>query len=562
VLNKGEATDVRVARNLHYPEPLIAEGAKIMGFNNIAKSKSNKIHLCIQVVRYSNDYYPPVSLQVAKCFFDLEHESLYLKLNQSIRVTNGNRMPVSINGTNMINFYGPAKTFQHISALDILGKSFNKNILKGKIAVIGVTDLSLKRVSDIHRSPFDLNLTSSELWANIIENTIIPTNSFINDSTLILTLFIPLLVIIGLAFFTPLVAGYNFKKQALMILGIVIFLSVFAFILFLLELWLSIFIPLAYLAGMTGFFFYQRMRFGGATTAIDFGTTSGLSETAQFDQTGQLLRIGRYQIIKEIGSGAMGTVYKATDPKIDRVVAIKTVKIETGFGSNQELHQRFLREAHAAGMLSHPAIVTIYDCGDTENLSYIAMEYLEGTSLADKIAQNDLTVRETVDIISQIAKGLSIAHAQGIIHRDVKPANIMLVGSTHAVKIMDFGIAKITDATMTQTGRTLGTPYYMSPEQINGQTIDQRADIFSLGVIAYECLCMQRPFTGHNFSALSYAVLNKNPDAVSDVNPDINPSANNVFEKVLAKNREDRYGDAKDFAGAMARALLGEDEQS
>ena len=260
-------------------------------------------------------------------------------------------------------------------------------------------------------------------------------------------------------------------------------------------------------------------------------------------------QLGRYEILGELGQGAMGVVYKAKDPLIDRVVAIKTINLGLALDEKEEYEGRFYQEAKAAGRLNHPNIVTIYDVGKSADVAYIAMEFLQGRELRD--IMNDggrLPVDQVLDIVAQVALALAYAHEHEIVHRDVKPSNIMVVRDGH-VKITDFGIARMaSSAVRTQTGMVLGSPKYMSPEQVMGKNIDQRSDIFSLGVMLYEMLTGQAPFNGENVNAIMYQTLNAAPPPPNQLNPAVPEMLNFIVAKALAKSVDDRYQNAKDFA--------------
>lgn len=260
-------------------------------------------------------------------------------------------------------------------------------------------------------------------------------------------------------------------------------------------------------------------------------------------------QLGRYEILGELGHGAMGIVYKARDPLIDRVVAIKTINLGLALDEKEEYEERFYQEAKAAGRLNHPNIVTIYDVGKSGDVAYIAMELLQGRELRDIMNDGKLMpVDQVLDITAQVALGLSYAHEHDIVHRDIKPSNIMVVRDGHA-KITDFGIARMaSSAVRTQTGMVLGSPKYMSPEQVMGKTIDQRSDIFSLGVMLYEMLTGHPPFVGENVNAIMYQTLNAVQAAPGTMNPAVPEMANFIVAKALAKKLEDRYQNAKDFA--------------
>ena len=263
--------------------------------------------------------------------------------------------------------------------------------------------------------------------------------------------------------------------------------------------------------------------------------------------------LGRYKILSTIGQGAMGVVYKAVDPMIDRIVAIKTVNLNLSRDEIEEFEARFRQEIKAAGRLNHPNIVTIYDVGRNENMAYMAMEYLEGKELKDILAdgQSVPAVGLTVDWIEQIARGLGFAHENDIVHRDVKPSNIMVVRDGLA-KITDFGIARMpTSAVKTMTGLILGSPRYMSPEQVIGKTLDHRTDIFSLGVVLHETLTGMPPFDGDNVNAIMYATVNTQSPPPSVANPQVPAMLDLVIAKALTKSVDDRYQTMREFANDL-----------
>jgi serine/threonine protein kinase len=262
-------------------------------------------------------------------------------------------------------------------------------------------------------------------------------------------------------------------------------------------------------------------------------------------------KIGRYEIAGELGKGAMGVVYKATDPNIGRTVAIKTLRIDIHGAENEEILGRFKNEARAAGMMNHANIITIYDAGEQEGLFYIAMEFIEGQTLQSLLKQvKSLPVKQATDIVRQVCSGLDYAHARGIIHRDIKPANIMITADG-TVKIMDFGVAKSGTTGMTSTGQVVGTPNYMSPEQVKGKALDGRTDLFSVGVVLYEMLTGTRPFGGENVTTIIYKIVHENPPAPRDLVNDLHPGLNAVVMKALAKAPEERYATGAEFARAV-----------
>ena len=258
--------------------------------------------------------------------------------------------------------------------------------------------------------------------------------------------------------------------------------------------------------------------------------------------------IGRYEVTSVMGQGAMGTVYKALDPLIERVVAIKTINLELSREERAEFEERFYREAKSAGRLSHPNIVTIYDVGETDEAAYIAMEYLEGDSLRDVLDSGVvLPLGRICSIAAKVADGLNYAHENGVVHRDIKPANIMILRNRD-VKIMDFGVALIPTGSRTQAGTVLGSPKYMAPEQLAGKPTDGRADIFSLGAMLYEMLTSATPFSGDNLSAIMYKILNETPTRPGALNARVPSQLDRIVARALAKRPEDRYQTAGEFA--------------
>jgi len=273
-------------------------------------------------------------------------------------------------------------------------------------------------------------------------------------------------------------------------------------------------------------------------------------------------RLGRYEILGELGKGSMGLVYKARDPKINRSLAIKTIRFSDEFDEDviQDIKSRFFTEAEIAGRLSHPYIVTIYDVGEDGDLTYMVMEYLEGTNL-DRYITGDslLPISRVLEITAHVAEALDFAHQSNVIHRDIKPANIMLLDNG-TIKVTDFGIAKAISASRTRTGVILGTPNYMSPEQIMGQKIDHRSDIFSLGVLFFQLLTGKLPFHGENLSNLLYQITQVRHPSIREINPRIPKACEQIIDRALAKDPGKRFQRASDM-GKLLRLLGGKIEE-
>jgi serine/threonine protein kinase len=278
----------------------------------------------------------------------------------------------------------------------------------------------------------------------------------------------------------------------------------------------------------------------------------------------QVLKLGRYEVVRELGKGAMGIVYLAKDPLIGRLVALKTIRpaAHADDDETREFQQRFIREAQAAGILNHPAIVTVHDIGQDEGsgTSFIAMEYVEGQNIKEVLQQGRaLTFEQIADIVSQVADALDFAHSKGIVHRDVKPANIILLDGNRA-KITDFGIAKIasSSANLTSTGQFLGTPNYMAPEQIKGAPVDGRTDLFSLGICLYEMLTRRKPFGGDSLTSISYKIVHEPFPPLHEINPQIPDGFEDVVARCLAKEPGKRYQRGKELGSALRAVMRGE----
>ncbi|MGB5984264.1 MAG: serine/threonine-protein kinase [Desulfobacterales bacterium] len=265
------------------------------------------------------------------------------------------------------------------------------------------------------------------------------------------------------------------------------------------------------------------------------------------------MNYGRYQITGEIGRGTMGVVYEAHDPQIDRRIALKVLRQD--WITSEEIVQRFIKEARAIGRLSHPKIVTVYDVGQDHGTIYIAMEYLDGQPLNDIIREGRLPMADNIIIAIQVAEALDYAHQKGIVHRDIKPGNIIFI-SDKLVKVTDFGIARIEDPAglqQTQAGEILGTPMYMSPEQVLGQPVDGRSDIYALGVILYELVTGQRPFKGNNLASIFHSITHDVPPAPDRIQTSLPPDLASAIMKAMDKKPGNRFQNG----GEMIEALRG-----
>ncbi len=261
--------------------------------------------------------------------------------------------------------------------------------------------------------------------------------------------------------------------------------------------------------------------------------------------------IGKYRVVGTIGKGAMGEVYKAKDPLLNRYVAIKT--IAPALAADPAFRRRFQREAQSAAQLNHTNIVTVFDFGEEDGLTYMAMELLEGRDLKDAVRSRDLRLGDKLSVMEQICDGLAFAHAKGVVHRDLKPGNIHLQPNGQ-VKILDFGLARLGESDMTKTGTVMGTPHYMSPEQVRGQKADARSDVFSLGAVFYEMLSHHRPFEADSVHGVLFQILEQEPEPIRKWAPEVPAALVEVVERALAKDPAHRYADAGEMARGLADA--------
>ena len=292
-------------------------------------------------------------------------------------------------------------------------------------------------------------------------------------------------------------------------------------------------------------------------------------QTGSFDNTRTLLMpepsvsrptLGRYEIEREIGRGAMGVVYLGKDPKIARTVAIKTLSYQAfDDGLLQDLKERFFREAEAAGRLNHPAIVTVYDVGEEADLAYIAMDCAKGRPLSEFGKPGRLLpLPRVLDIVARVAEALAYAHSQKIVHRDIKPGNIIFNPDTGDIKITDFGIAKISDDSRTRTGAVMGSPLYMSPEQLKGQKVTGASDIYSLGVTLYKLVSGETPYQGDTLANLTYQILNKRPRSVRELNAELPNGVVRLINKAIQREPDKRFASAAAMAEAVRRLAVRE----
>ena len=262
-------------------------------------------------------------------------------------------------------------------------------------------------------------------------------------------------------------------------------------------------------------------------------------------------RIGKYDIVGKLGQGAMGEVFRAHDPVLNRAVAVK--RITAGLDADEMVRKRFQREAQSAALLSHPNIITVYELGFEGDQLFMAMELLDGIDLKHALTARQMTLDEKIGVVQQICEGLAFAHSHEIVHRDLKPANIHILPGGR-VKIMDFGLARLSGSEMTTTGMVMGTPHYMSPEQVKGQKADARSDIFALGCLFYELLAGRKPFDAESMHGVLYKIMQEEPVPLREAAPGTPEALAHIVEKALAKNPDERFPSAGDLLIALRQA--------
>jgi serine/threonine-protein kinase len=306
-------------------------------------------------------------------------------------------------------------------------------------------------------------------------------------------------------------------------------------------------------AGTIRFGFFGTRQAGPGTETMNRAVSRNLS-TVPSRSAAAPSALGRYQIEREVGRGAMAVVYQGRDPKINRVVAIKAIALAREFSDDEleEARRRFFREAESAGRLNHPNIVTVFDAGEDQGLAYIAMEFLSGQPLSDFTSSSGLLPASTVvDLLARAADALGQAHRLNVVHRDIKPANILYDQASDGLKITDFGIARLTDSGTTKTGIVLGTPSFMSPEQLEGRTVQGPSDLFSLGVTLYQLLTGQLPFRADSMTGLMFKIANDAHPPLRTIRPDLPGMLEAILARALQKHPDHRFQTGGEMAAAL-----------
>jgi len=555
-----------IAQAVFLPVPEIAAQAKALGHITLLPDPDGIVRREPLIIAYGGNYFPCFTLQVTATAYGLSRTAVSVKVGQSIRLGRWT-IPTTPDGMRFIPYYGGPGTIPHYSCAQVLSGQIEKEKLQGRIAFVGVTASGLASgIEDSVSTPLARRMPAVEKHAqsaaSIIEGRFLVQPPWTSNMEwalvfilgVILTLTLPRLQR-SYALFLPLAVllGLGFLLVALLFQGI----------------WFPLLFPI--FLGIS-FFLWSLMRLvlQGHPQPVPFPEPSSIGgkpriQPASDDPTVHLpvtpapgsRRLGRYEILEEIGQGGMGVVYRGHDPLNDRPVAIKTIRFDRLYGpaETQQNKERFFAEVRAAGKLIHPYIATIFDVGEEGETAYIAMEYVAGTTLAHHTTEGKLLpVEEILQLGLEAAQALDFAHRQGIIHRDVKPSNLMRT-LTGQAKVMDFGIAKLPTSMVTPAGSILGSPSYMSPEQIQGGPIDGRSDLFSLGCVLYELLTGAKPFPGEDFISIAQKIEEEDPLAPSQKNPRVPARCDAIILKALAKGREKRFPNGQEMARALMEAL-------
>ncbi len=593
------------------PDSKLANAAAGLGFVNVDIDQDRIIRRQPLIAGYRGEFFP--SFQVAAIANYLGVGPMQLGIDVGNAVTlYARRIPTDQQGQMMINYCGPERTFKFYSFADLIEKRLGLHDLTGKLVLVG---FNAKGSTDIYSTPVSHTLTGLELNANILENML--HGSALKSPGGRIDFGIFLLIAIGLFSALVLPKMSLVKRIIVLVLLLVVLLGADYLLFYYLNFTVTLLYPameiLFFMAAAPIMKTRGEMRSdedGADDDEVDYesllsstGTIPVADRTPRpsspqyaprrtqakaatpsaapasdtiFDsdaptrqapvsrstiaimEASTIDHFGRYKILRPIGKGAMGMVYEGLDPAIDRPVALKTIRLDQVADTDEigELSERLNREAKAAGKLSHPNIVTIYDVGNDGTTQYIAMEYLQGRTLENILkAGLDWDYRTISRVMIQTCEALDYAHENGIVHRDIKPANIMIL-EDNKVKVMDFGIARVDkSASMTQTGTALGTPNYISPEQLKGHPVDRRSDIFSVGVVFYEVLTREKPFKGDTLSALIYSILHTEPSRPSEINLDIPRIFDKIIAKALVKDPDLRFQRAKDISDVLRKLI-------
>jgi len=606
-----ESEDIPRVNKIELPEDFLGRSAFRIGAEFRNFDSDDKIRYQPMLFRYERYTYASAELLLAATALNVPLDKIAFNQDEQTIALGNISVPVDSEGRYLINLYGPPMTFPKVSIKDFWEGRTQVKHLKDKIVIIGITALGL---SDQMSTSLGEEYTPAEITASVVDNMISgKVISPLRSSQSFELLAIVIIGLICSVMLPRIQLLYRYVVLFILMVvvanvGYILFTSfnTLSNILYP-TLELALFVLAAPLLSRelqkkekavetdpaqvstdrdlkpvteeaddkTSLFDElkpnETVQKDARTVAFDDASDktrvdsqvdapppprkepSAPTSTVKDDSDGARKHFGRYEVMEVLGKGAMGTVYKGKDPAIGRLVALKTIRLDKIADASEigELRERLQREAKAAGGLSHPNIVTIYDVGEDGDTQYIAMEYLEGYTLEGVIGRGvDMNLKLAGQIGYQICSALSYAHRNNIVHRDIKPANVMVLENFH-VKVMDFGIAHFESSSLTQTGIAMGTPSYISPEQLKGEQVTPSSDIFSLGVVIYEILTGQKPFIGNSISNLIMKIINEDPPLPSLSNDKIPPVLDPIVTKALKKDPLERYGSADEMGRAL-----------
>jgi CHASE2 domain-containing sensor protein/tRNA A-37 threonylcarbamoyl transferase component Bud32 len=541
---------------LFAPAQSLGQASAALGCVNAYLERDGVLRRDPAIIAYDGHYFPSLGIQLVRFHLGLSWAEVKVNAGESIQVGE-HVIPINNRGLLALNYYGGRETFPYISYKKVMEGNLKPETLQDKLVIVGVTAAGLH---DLWLTPFGPGYLGVEKHATVVANIL--DNRFISRPSLASFAEVMFMFLSGLVLSVAAMNRRTWIPWTLSGLLLALVMAVSYLALAGPNLWLRPLFPALLIIVLTAVL--QVLRLREPETRAEMTVQPGReasqtisAESSELFAEGQLPTIGRYQIEGELGHGAMGVVYQAVDPTIGRLVAIKTIRLDESLAANQleELKKRSLREAQVAGRLSHPSIVTIYDVVEKAGNLFIAMEYIEGQELSRFCGKDiPLKPRQVVTIIAQVCDALHYAHEEGIVHRDIKPSNIMLLKDGRP-KIMDFGITKILSSDTTQTAAMMGTPSYMSPEQIDLEKVDGRSDLFSVGAMFYELLSGQRCFTGPNITAILKKIATESPPPLEQVNPSIHPALAEVVMRLLAKKPDDRYQSGGEVVADLKRLL-------
>jgi CHASE2 domain-containing sensor protein/tRNA A-37 threonylcarbamoyl transferase component Bud32 len=538
------------------PTNILAEAAAALGSVNAYLDRDGVLRRDPVIVGYKEQYFPSLGIQLSRLYLGLSWAEIKVNSGESILI--GERLvPTDDRGFVGLNYYGGRGSFPYLSYKKVMETQVNPTMLQDKVVLVGVAAAGLH---DLWPTPFGPGFPGVEKHATVVANIL--DERFILRPELsgvaeILFMFLSALTL-------GMIAGGRRSLMlwisCVLLFGLALAGCYWSFAAH--NLWFKPLFPALLIVLLTPALQFFSWRVDALavdrveeTRLADVETVA--AETSDLLGGEEVTTVGRYQIEGELGQGAMGVVYKAVDPTIGRPVAIKTIRLDHTLGSKQlsNLKERSLREAQVAGQLSHPNIVTIYDVVEQGGNLFIAMELIDGQELSRFCSKDTLLKpRQAAAIIAYICNALDYAHKQSVVHRDIKPGNVMLLEDGKP-KIMDFGITKMISSDATQTAAMMGTPSYMSPEQVDLEKVDGRSDLFSVGAMFYEMLCGQRPFTGPNITAILKKITTEDPIPLEQVNPKIHPTLAAVVMRLLAKEPDDRYQSGGEVVADLKRLL-------